>query len=178
MTEVKKRNKAIPRTKRKTLKLKDQSKIQFAKPEDVTQIVSFGYKSFAENRLSNLGCSPDFNKVVVYFTLMMAEDVMFVQRNKNNDKLLDGVLAMKIGPVWWSDQPILHSVLFYVDKKARNSRMAISLLKAAKEYAIMNQMPIVFELFAQEDVDRKKKLLRFMGFEEVGTYFVFKGNSG
>lgn len=147
--------------------------IKFAKPEDVTQIVSLGYKSFDENSLAGIGASPDFDKALLTLTESVVEDVVLVKRNEQDQRLIDGVLVLKHSETWWSNQTLLFSLLFFVKEEFRTTRTAVNLLKAAKEYAIINGLPIVFDIFAQKDVQKKKKLLKILGFKECGTLFIF-----
>lgn len=152
----------------------NQLDIKFAKPQDVAQIVSLGYKSFDENLLEEFGAEPDFSKAMLEITDAVVNDAVLVKRNENDPELIDGVLAMKITYTWWSSKPILAPMLFFIKQPHRSFRTASAFLQAAKEYAIMNQIPIVFDLFAQKDVLKKKKLLKMHGFEEVGTTLIYR----
>ncbi len=149
--------------------------IKFALPEDVAQIVSLGYKSFDENQLGEVSnCSPDFDKTLIAITDMLVNDVVLVKRNDENPKLIDGVIILKINYLWWSSDPCLVGVLFYTKPEHRSFTLAKNLLNAAKEYAIINNLPIVFDIFARKDVQKKIKLLKYLGFKECGTLYVFK----
>lgn len=148
--------------------------IQFAKPEDINQIVSFGFYSFRENLLEGLPCKPDLNKGLAVFTdAVLNEGIVLVKRNTSNPKLLEGTLAMKLDKPWFSDDACLYVLLYFIKPEFRSFKLAKDLLNAAKEYAIINNLPIVFDLFAQKDAKKKIKLLKYMGFKEYGTVFIF-----
>lgn len=144
--------------------------VQFARPEDIPQIVSFGYKSFEENDLPG---STDFTKALNQITKSVLEDVVLVKRNDENPKLLNGTLAMQLEAPWFSNDPILTVFLFYIKPDHRSFKLAKELVSSAQEYAIINRLPIVFDLFAQKDVDKKKRLLKYLGFKECGSFFTF-----
>lgn len=149
--------------------------IKSAQPEDIPQLVSLGYKSFEENELIQFCAKPDFNTVLVGFTDMVIDTGMvFTLRNKENPNVIDGVLALKQDSLWWSTEPLLIEAFFYVKPEVRSFKMAKTLLSNAKEYAIMNKIPIVMDLFTQKDVEEKKKLLKYMGFKECGSFYIFK----
>lgn len=144
--------------------------ILFAKPEDIPQIVAFGYKSFEENTLPG---STSFDKALNQITKLVLHDVVLVKRDKDNPKLINGVLAMEAQAPWFSEDPLLTIGLFYIKPELRSFKLARELLSSAQEYAIINNLPIVFDLFAQKDVDKKKKLLKYLGFKECGSFFTF-----
>ena len=124
--------------------------------------------------LQDLPCQPDFEKTIIAITNSVIDDVVLVKRNAQDDKLIDGVLGMRISRVWWSNDPILHTFLFFIKEEHRSFSLARDLLKSAQEYAIINGLPIVFDLFAQKDVNKKIKLLKYLGFKECGTLLIFK----
>lgn len=142
------------------------------------QIVSLGYKSFYENFLDSLPCSPDFDKALHFITDAVMNDVVLVKRNVDNPKSIDGVLGMKIHYTWFSSEPTLHTFLFFIKEDKRSFLLAKDFLKAAQEYAIINRLPIVFDLFAQKDVSKKIKLLKYLGFKECGSLLIFNPIKG
>jgi len=122
-----------------------EQEIQFAKPKDVSQIVAFGYKSFDENALKDKGVSPSFEKTVLAVTDWVVNHAVFVRRNKNTPKFIDGVCAVQTTEMWWSTDPVLGIALYYIPPNKRSYNLAIALLKAAKEYAIMNKLPLFID---------------------------------
>ena len=147
--------------------------IKFAKPEDISQIVAFGYKSFDENLLKGLGMEPTFEKAITSVTDFAVNHAILVKRNEDNDKFLDGVCVIQTTETWWSDTPLLYVVLYYIKPEKRSFKLARDLLKAAQEYAIMSKLPLVIDLFGQKDITRKQKLLRYLGFKELGSTFLY-----
>jgi hypothetical protein len=151
--------------------------IKAARPEDMAQIVALSYASFYENALNNLGASPHFNKTVVTITDLITNHLVLVKRNEEDDTLIDGVFALKEHSAWWSTDLQLTALIFFIKPEKRNFKVARDLLKKSQEYAIMENTPIVFNLFAQRDVNKKGKLLKYLGFKECGSFFIFNPNS-
>ena len=147
--------------------------IQFAKPEDVPQVVTLAYNSFEENGLKAFYCEPDFDKILAYVTQAVLDQVVLVRRNEANPKLIDGVCGFRVSTPWLSNDPVMLPFMFFIKKDKRSFKLAKEFVSAAKEYAIMNRLPIVFDLFAQKDVEKKKKLLKYLGFREHGSFLTF-----
>ena len=149
--------------------------IKFALPEDIAQLVAFGYKSFEENGLADLSVQPTFNKAVVSMTDFVMNHAVLVKRNEEDPLHLDGAVVIQTTNLWWSEDKVLYAVLVYVKPEKRSLKVATNLLKAAQEYAIMNEMSLVIDLFGRKDITRKQKLLRYLNFEELGSTYIFSG---
>lgn len=149
--------------------------IKTAKPSDIPQLVSLGYSSFKENDLAEYCSNPDLNKVLTGFTEMIIgeNNVVFVKRNDEDERKIDGVLALKNDSLWWSEDALLIEGFFYIKPEVRSFELAKAFLTNAKEYAIINKTPIVMDLFTQKDVEKKKNLLKYMGFKECGSFYIF-----
>lgn len=151
-----------------------QELIQFAKPEDINQIIAYNYSSYKENGLEEYGMPTSFDLIALTTTNCVLNDVTLVKRNEDNDDLIEGVIMCKTDGVWWSDRKALFTPLFFINPKYRSYKTAMSLLKAAQEYAIMMDMPLVIDLIGTKDVEKKKILFKRAGFSELGSLYVFK----
>lgn len=149
------------------------NEIKLARPEDIPQIVAFGYKSFKENSLEDFGASPDFDKTTLFITELVMSGAVLTLRSTLHDAILDGVFVIKYDKAWWSIDPVLRSILLYIKEDKRTYQNAVKLLKAGQEYAIMEGMPLVVDLISKVDTQRKKKLIERQGFEELGSFLVF-----
>ncbi len=154
-----------------------KEEISLALPDDVPQIIALCYKAFFESGLSHL-IKEDFDKSVKFVTEAVFNDVVLVKRNKENPKMLDGLFGFKSDTTWFSSQPCLTSFMFYIKPEFRRFSLAKDFLNASKECAIINNLPIVFDLFAQKDVKKKFKLLKYMGFMDCGSHFVYFPSEG
>lgn len=147
--------------------------IKFAKSDDIAQIMAMGYTSMRENKVDHIS-EPVFEKALLTVTMAVTNEVVLVRRNVDNPKLIDGVLGMKHVTTWFSTEPYLGTFLFFIKEEYRSFKLARDFLNTAKEYGIINDIPIVFDLFAQKDVQKKIKLLKYLGFEDCGSLLIFK----
>ena len=149
--------------------------IQFAKPQDIPQIVALGYKSFSDNNMEAFGVLPQFETSLKNTTNIVVNHVALVKRNEEDLAKIDGVIMFHPITSWWSDQTILSSTLFFIKPEKRSFPLALALLEASKEYAIMGQLPIIIDLVGRDNfkIRRIEKLLEYTGFERFGSYFIF-----
>ncbi len=126
-------------------------------------------------REGEIPLTPSFEKVLKTVTELVLTQVCFVRRNRANPKLVDGFILLNEQIPVYSLESVLYTVVMYVKPEYRTFALARSLLSAAKKYAIIvNSIPLVFDLFSQKDVSKKKKLLTYLGFKEIGSFYVFK----
>ncbi len=147
--------------------------IKFAQADDIPQLISLAYATFKDSKLEELGQEVDEEKLYEEITDSVLNQVVLVKRNDLNNKKIDGVLSLQISQAWFSKNPILMSTFFFIKPEVRSFSVAKSLLNAAQEYAIINKLPIVFDIFVQKDAEKKKKLLKYLGFKDFGSSFVF-----
>ena len=147
--------------------------VQFANPEEITQIAALCGKSFKENEYDKLGIEPSVEKTLTELAEAVAGGVVLVHRNPSNPKKLDGVLALAFSESWFSSHVYLAGLVFYINPEVRSYKLAKSFLETAKEYAIMNDVPIVFDSFGRKDAEQKKKLLKRLGFKDYGLGLIF-----
>lgn len=148
--------------------------VEFARPEDIPQIVSFAYQSFEDNGLKGYGVETSFEKITENITDWVTSHVVLVLRNKEDSRLIDGVLCLQFTETWWSFDVVLSNALFYLPKKTRTFKNARNLLRTGMEYGIINKVPIVMDLTGKTDIEKKRKFLSYMGFEDLGTLYIFK----
>lgn len=151
------------------LKLKDNP-ITVALPEDIPQIAAL---TLANMKDAGIPVSPCYEKVLISITNVVLQDICFVRRNKVNPKLVDGFLLLSHRVPEYSLDTILYGLMFYIKPEFRSFSLAKSLLNCAKKYGRIEGIPIVLDLFNSVDADKKKKLLTYLGFNEVGSLYVF-----
>lgn len=152
--------------------------IEFALEEDIPQIVALSYKSFEESQMQEYKCHPDFDKSLVFLANAVIKEMVFVKRNEQDQRLIDGMYVGTRGTAWWCSEVYLSTNIFYIKPEYRSFKLAKLFVTAAKEYAIIKELPLVFDLFTQKDVEKKKKLFKFLGFEEYGSILAFNFNKG
>lgn len=147
--------------------------VKFAQPEEITQIAALCGRSYNENDYSDLGIEADVDSTLVELAEAVAGGVVLVKRNDRNPKVIDGVLAFNFTSPWFSKTQYLHGLVFYIKEENRGTGLAREFLDTAKEYAIMNNIPLVFDIFGQKDAEKKKRLFKLMGFTDYGSTLVF-----
>src|SRR6478736_10348767 len=157
---------------RETLHLPDRP-IEVAQPADIAQLTALAIQSFKEAQLP-IGCMricPDRTFDLVAQQVLMGDS--FVRRNKLNPQKIDGAYLMSKSKPGWSDDYALATTLFYIRPEFRKGKLALSLLNAVKNCAIINNLPLVFDLFTTVDVPQKKQLFIRNGFKDVGSSFIY-----
>lgn len=153
----------------------NQLDIKVAQPEDITQIISFAYQTYRELDDPTMP-EPDMGEIAEFVTDAVVNHVVLVARNEENPAILDGCLIMRIQKIWWAKESMVNAALFFVKPDKRSKRLAFHLLNAAKEYAIMVNIPLSVGIISQgENLMRKEKLLQFLGLKKYQTVFLFKG---
>jgi GNAT superfamily N-acetyltransferase len=82
-----------------------------------------------------------------------------------------GTMIMSYEAPYWSEEKVLRDLCTYVDAPYRNSTHGRDLLKTARDYAILKEVPLVQTIFTGEDVERKCKLYQRLGFRKMGGVF-------
>lgn len=152
-------------------------KATIATPEDIVQLVALGYMGYKENDMQVYNQTPNYEKAMYAMTMAVVDDVPFVIRNKDNSKLIDGCLVLIHSETWFSTKIFLNNALFYIKPEARSLKAANTLLKAAKEYAIMNELEVVIDIIGGGRLESKKALLERNGFKPFGSLYVFQPNT-
>lgn len=153
----------------------NKNKIEFAKLDDISQLTAMCFTVFEENNLKETNTIPDCNKILEEMFKSIIEHVVLVKRNDKNSKLIDGFLVLQAGSTWWTNEVFLNSLIFYIKPEFRSFKLAKDLLNEAKKYAIINNTPLVFDIFDKKNGDKKIKLLKYLGFKDYGSSLIFVG---
>lgn len=146
--------------------------IELARPEDVTQLSALAYKLY--NELEDLeDVQPDFIKISTEVLDLVTNHAVLTVRNKKNDKLIDGFIALKYSAPWWSNERVLSSVLFYVKPEHRNGKTFKKLLNGVKEYAIIVDMKVFLDI-SGSSFESRGRLIRRNKFRPYGGYYMYK----
>jgi hypothetical protein len=145
--------------------------LELAKPEDVPQVYALCIQNYNENNTIETGIRVSFEKSFKELEFCVQNNFCVVERK---GKEINGLLLLKPAvTTWFSEDEIFMGLIFYIKPDFRTFKLAKSLLTAAKEYAIINKLPIAFDLFAQKDASKKKKLFEYMGFKEWGSFYLY-----
>lgn len=145
--------------------------IKFATADDITQIVALAYKSFDDADIRQYGrAEPNFDKSLAYLTNLVEFGTVLVKRD--GQKIVGFLGLMKNQP-WWSNDGLMSCIIWYILPEYRTFGLAKDFISAAKECAIMDGLPLVFDFFTQKDADKKKRLLKYLKFKEIGSYCIY-----
>lgn len=132
-----------------------------------------GYQSLEEGDLNKKPSTPDFDKVLITITDQVLTGFGIVKRNEDNPKLIDGCAMGEIKSSWWSSDEFLYINIFYIKEDKRTFKLAAEFMNKIKECAIINQIPVILDVFTQKDAEKKRKMFRYFGFKEVGSFLIF-----
>ena len=143
--------------------------IELAGLQDLPTIAAFAFSTYKEVGLDY--AEPDMDLILAELTSSITANTTFVY--KDEKQKIQGCLVLQITSTWWSIKPMFFSALVYVSPEKRKSKIASELLKTAKEYAILNKMPVLIE-FLGKDYSRKASFVRKIhGFKDVGQSLYF-----
>ena len=148
--------------------------VTIATPEDIVQLVALGYMGYHEHKMEAYNQEPNYEKAMKVMTMAVIDDVPFVLRNEKDPNLIDGCLVLIHSETWFSTKIFLNNCLFFIKPEARSLKAANALLKAAKEYAIMNELEIVMDIIGGDRLESKKALLVRNGFKPCGSLYVYQ----
>lgn len=144
--------------------------ITSAKLDDIPEIVALAYKSFKETGKDMP--KPQFRKVIDTLTNCVIEGIIFVDKDSKTG-LIKGFIALTPYAVWWSEETIIETVLFYIQPEYRKGKTLLKLIKAAKQYSDTLGVPFRLEHFNMLDLDKKITTTKKLGFTEVSAGFLY-----
>lgn len=92
------------------------------------------------------------------------------------DGVIRGCMAICLVGSYWCDDFTLTNLLYQVPVEYRKSKIALELLKAAKEYAKTRGLDFELQVESYEDLDRKDKFFQRYGFKKCGGRYIFRGD--
>lgn len=155
--------------------LEEAPLVTVARPEDIPQLVAFLFATYKDVKLKL--AKVNFNKATIAITDLVMNEVVLVRRNKDDDKVLDGAICFKKATAWWSSEVSLQQQFFYVRPELRGSQVFNSLLDAADEYAIMENLPLM-QVIVGEDALRKSNVLKRKGYTQIGVEMIKENPNG
>lgn len=87
-----------------------------------------------------------------------------------NNGVVVGVLGLIIDTHWWTEEPTMFDMLFYIKPEFRSYKAFRRMLSVAEEFAKINGIPLSMMFFSTKDLFRKMKLLKKRGFEPIGFW--------
>lgn len=148
--------------------------VEVANLEDVPEIVSLCYKNYYE-----IGAKlpkPNTKKALSFMSDLVQTGLVFVYRDKETQRI-EGLLGLTPFEFWWSEEPVLHAVSFYVTPNFRKEGVGKLLLTQAKDYAKINKVRLYVDIMTDQELDKKEVFLRRERMEKMGSLFMLYDNS-
>ena len=112
--------------------------------------------------------TPSLKKVIHAFQKCLDTGVIFKAERKER---IVGLLALYEGEFWYSHSKFLADMAYFVEPSSRSSRFASHLLKSAKEYATMRDLPLLMGVTHGGDVARKDHFYARHGMDRIGGIY-------
>jgi GNAT superfamily N-acetyltransferase len=139
-------------------------------PEDVTkelfqEIVKFVITfPVVEQRRMDVSIQAVAENVAAW---LFETDTNFVMQNEDGE--IVGVFLNTVQGQWWTSTPSLVNTIAYVLPEYRDASAFKAMLQKAEEYAKIKGMKFYFSPVACNKLDVKKRLMRGLGYTEVGA---------
>lgn len=141
--------------------------VEVAHSENIPEIIALCYQNFGVIG-KNLP-APNTLKAIKSMGKFVSDGMAFVKKDENGT--IVGLLVLTPFEFWWSNEPILHTVTFYVVPEHRKGNTAKELLEAAKNFANVNEVPLYLDIFTEDELETKDAFVRSQGFEKSGYIY-------
>ncbi len=144
--------------------------IQLATAEDLIQVYALCTASYIENALQGTTLEISMDKSLATMATCIEAGHVWVDKE---DKCIQGLIMIAPSQAWFSTDFFFTAIVFYIKPEHRSLRKAKKLMDKAKEYVIINGIPLAIDIFGLRDVEKKKKLFKYLGFEEWGSSYLY-----
>lgn len=114
----------------------------------------------------------NYEKLLQSFEACVDHAAVFVA--DHNDEIA-GMMTLCLIESFWSDRRTLTNLIYWVDPKYRKSQAGMGLLRAACDYAKQTGLRFDLRVESYDELDRKDKLFRHMGFKPTGSNYYYGG---
>lgn len=84
------------------------------------------------------------------------------------DSEIVGLVGVLIDSMWWSDERVVQDYVFYIDKDHRKASVFNELIKAVRDFAKLNGLPVVTQFLSAARTETKQKIFERNGFKNAG----------
>lgn len=91
------------------------------------------------------------------------------------DGKIVGAIGLYLNQYWFSAEPYLADMFYYVAPEARTSKAAKALLNEAKAFAAEVKLPLLIGILNANDLERKDIFMKRAGFKRAGAFYVLRG---
>lgn len=145
-------------------------RVRLATIEDAEQCINLALEIPKENDMEYFP-KPSFLKVAMMLEELINAKLLIVYENNG---VICGLLGVKIDSFWWTDEPMMVDVLFYMKPDFRSYTAYRRMLQTAEEFAKINGVPLALLFFTTKDQDKKHRMVLRRGFKTVGFWVMKK----
>jgi len=113
----------------------------------------------------------DVPKAAMMITSVLTRGLSFVAET-DEDGVIGSIGGMVSPGLWYSSQPFLGDLWFYVDSAFRQNSAAIELIDIFLEEAKKHNLPVQLGHVAGSDLDRKDKFFERRGLVKMGSIYL------
>lgn len=142
--------------------------VRSAEKEDLQVCIEIALEIPLENDLGYFP-APSESKVKLTLEKLIENRTLIVYENNG---VIVGILGLIIDSFWWSEEPMMMDMLFYVKPEFRSYTAFNRMLSTAEEFAKINGLPLSVLMFTTKDMERKFKMIQKRGYKSVGFWMV------
>lgn len=140
--------------------------LRMATPLDLHQCVDLAMKIPLENDMEYFP-KPDIDRVASTLVELIDNQTLIVYENNG---IICGLFGVKIDSFWWSSEPTMVDIIFYIKPEFRSFSAYKRMLRAAEDFAKLNKVPLALLFFTTKDQDKKHQMILRRGFKTVGFW--------
>lgn len=141
--------------------------VQFAKPEDIPQIVALAFSAYRDTELEQISVAPNLKDVTLEVESMILDGVVLVKRNRLDPRLIDSVTCFEEGGLWWNkERPVLVQKLMYTVPEQRSVKTFMEMMRAVHKYCDMVRMAPMYSVVGNRK-EKIEKILQRFGYTEI-----------
>lgn len=140
--------------------------VRAATYEDLDQCVGLAHEIPLEN---DWGYFPQTSNIKVINKLKELIDSQTLIVYDNNGVIV-GILGVVVDSFWWTEEPMLMDVVFYIKPEFRSYKAYNRMLSVAEEFAKINGLPLSLLFFTTKDTERKFNMVQRRGYKSIGFW--------
>lgn len=150
--------------------------VRLGTPEDVHALMDLSMAASAENGFVN----PNPKKLVeeIYPALIQEGGLVGVIEGENG--ILEGAVLLRIGSMWYSDDPVLEerAIFIHPDYRSAKGGRARRLCEFTKQVADELKIPLIIGVLSNHRTKGKIKLYERQFGEPSGAFFLYNARTG
>lgn len=111
--------------------------------------------------------APDYDKVRETLEKLIENQTLITY---SNNGIIVGILGCIVDTFWWTNEPMMMDMLFYIKPEFRSYKAFDRMLSTAEEFAKINGLPLALLFFTTKDTERKFNMVLKRGYKPVGFW--------